>query len=476
MNNSKVKVLQVTQNPEAVIASAGRMSTTKGTAFSIYEKSLERNQADNLKTINNVLESGHTSTLEHVTVSLAFNNVSMMVEQFMIEYRLAAFTVKSRRYVDFGSLGHLHPYFDQYDENGEELARLYEECMDYLYSEYNEFTKAVPVEDARFLLPHAFCSNFYCTVNLREFCKIVYDMVYGDTERNNVELSALGIFLLEWARKKLPYIYTYITGLYESYSDAEIKKRIVEKKLLNMAEKNRLAGMQEESIKTEEDRNKDSVEILESTKNPEETVCRALFFRLGISQWMDEKDESVQKEVIKSMISAPVFRRRELEQAVFRILFHEMSLPEITHITRHRMHSLLLPSYLSSCSYDRYIMPQSFKDAGLESRYRDAFIKTKECRDKMLALGFNKRDCSYLLLSGMTLPVQTTMNANELYTFFRLRSCRRAQWEIQNHASELLKKLRKEHPVMFSLYGPSCVVTGKCPEGNKSCGCPPNFD
>ena len=64
----------------------------------------------------------------------------------------------------------------------------------------------------------------------------------------------------------------------------------------------------------------------------------------------------------------------------------------------------------------------------------------------------------------------TTMNANELYTFFRLRTCNRAQWEIKACADALLTILREQYPVLFSLFGPSCYVMGRCPEGRMSCG------
>ena len=64
----------------------------------------------------------------------------------------------------------------------------------------------------------------------------------------------------------------------------------------------------------------------------------------------------------------------------------------------------------------------------------------------------------------------TTMNANELYTFFRLRTCNRAQWEIKECADALLAILRERYPVLFSLFGPSCYVMGRCPEGRMSCG------
>ena len=65
----------------------------------------------NTKLITKVTKSGHTSTVEHIFFNLAFENVSVVVEQFMIEFRLASFTVKSRRYVDFYDAGFYVPEF-----------------------------------------------------------------------------------------------------------------------------------------------------------------------------------------------------------------------------------------------------------------------------------------------------------------------------------------------------------------------------
>ena len=88
----------------------------------------------------------------------------------------------------------------------------------------------------------------------------------------------------------------------------------------------------------------------------------------------------------------------------------------------------------------------------------------------MLSHGLPDRDSVYFLLSGLTIPVMTTMNANELETFMRLRTCNRAQWEIKRCADALLGILREKYPVLFSLYGPGCFMYGYCPEGKMSCG------
>ena len=74
------------------------------------------------------------------------------------------------------------------------------------------------------------------------------------------------------------------------------------------------------------------------------------------------------------------------------------------------------------------------------------------------------------MLSGQTVPLLTTMNAGELYVFFRLRCCTRAQWEIRDAACQALAALREVSPELFRLYGPTCFCTGKCPEGKMTCG------
>ncbi|MFR7744404.1 MAG: FAD-dependent thymidylate synthase [Acutalibacteraceae bacterium] len=90
-----VSILNVSPEAAAMIASGGRISTMDGTAGEIYAKSLAAGQEKNEKLIGKVLSSGHTSVLEHCYVNLSFENVSVLAEQFLIEFRLASFTVKS---------------------------------------------------------------------------------------------------------------------------------------------------------------------------------------------------------------------------------------------------------------------------------------------------------------------------------------------------------------------------------------------
>ena len=96
---SIVKVIGMSDTGEKIPAASGRISTQPGNATAILEKSLDPEK--NARLISKVTKSGHNSTIEHTVFNLAFQDVSVFCEQFIIEFRLASFTVKSRRYVDF---------------------------------------------------------------------------------------------------------------------------------------------------------------------------------------------------------------------------------------------------------------------------------------------------------------------------------------------------------------------------------------
>ena len=170
-----VTLISCSPEAAAIIASGGRISTMDGTADEIYAKSLAAGQEKNEKLIGKVLSSGHTSVLEHCYVNLSFENVSVLAEQFLIEFRLASFTVKSRRYVDFSGAGYVAPDFSDPAQ-----AAAFDAAVRALFGIYDELEAAgVPKEDARFVLPYCFCSNFFCSMNARELVHVMNELTYG---------------------------------------------------------------------------------------------------------------------------------------------------------------------------------------------------------------------------------------------------------------------------------------------------------
>ena len=138
-----VTILSHTPDPDVMISSGGRISTMDGTADEIYAKSLSAGREKNERLIGKVLSSGHLSVLEHCYVNLSFENVSVLAEQFLIEFRLASFTVKSRRYVDFSKAGYVMPAIQD-----EAQRQLFDKTVRALFDTYDALTAAgVPKEE-----------------------------------------------------------------------------------------------------------------------------------------------------------------------------------------------------------------------------------------------------------------------------------------------------------------------------------------
>lgn len=79
-------------------------------------------------------------------------------------------------------------------------------------------------------------------------------------------------------------------------------------------------------------------------------------------------------------------------------------------------------------------------------------------------------DARFILPNACETKIVVTMNVRSLFNFFRHRCCNRAQWEIRAVANEMLRLCLEAAPHIFAHAGPSCVATGKCPEGKMSCG------
>ena len=436
-------IIGVSSCNEEVCAAAGRISTQQGTALEIFERSHDKDKNRNL--ISKVTASGHTSTVEHVFFNLAFENVSVVVEQFMIEFRLASFTVKSRRYVDFTDSGYHVPTFKNADSKEK-----YTRQMERLFADYAALCDAgVPKEDARFVLPYCFYSNFFCSLGGRELLHVLDAMLNG-RGRAFPELYNIGLSLLDQCMIAAPGVFGSFKIKESAYIPPALPDVPTEEPALPRA----------------------AVELLSHTDNAEKNVARAALIE-GTGSSTAAIDAALENDVfVKQVLSSAVHhdRPRALESATFTIRFNNVSLAAVTHFARHRMQSLMVPP-LTSCKRTDYIIPETVRgDEALFSRYVAAFESTAALYQELKAAGESEETLVYVLLAGNVLDLVTTMNARELRLFMKLRSCTRAQWEIRDFAIELLSLLRGVCPRLFADYGPSCVCEGRCPEGRMSCG------
>ena len=418
----QVKIISANQYGEEICACAARISTTKGSALELFDAATDREK--NRSLIGKVLASGHKSVLEHVVLSLAFCDVSAVVEEFMIEHRLASFTVKSRRYVDFSGLGfYLPPALA-----GESRER-YAEDMEAIFGANHALLECgVPKEDARFLLPYAFHSNFYCTLNARELTHVLDDIRRGPWHEV-AELRELGAELEAQLGELCPYLAPEFARPTEE------------------------AG---ESARRGESR----PVILTA----EETGRTALLQGPAAARAVIEEARALMGT------AADAACERELEQLSYTFRITGITLSGLTHLARHRIQSLLVVP-LPRLEPERFILPQTVAEnpEALEL-YRAAVASACERYNAAAKDGALRPYSVYYLLSGALTDVITTMNARELKEFLRLRTCTRAQWEIRRIAIDMLALLRGELPEFFGAFGPSCYSLGRCTEGRMSCG------
>ena len=421
MQNSRAVIILDNREALRVVASAGRISTTGGSALEVLKKA-DGGERD-LRLVGKVLSSGHRSVLEHQTLSVAFDNVSVLVEQFVIEFRLASFTVKSRRYVDFSDAGYVLPAGapEGFGERMEALFALYARLLEL----------GIPREDARFVLPYCFRSNFYVTLNARELAHMLGAMLYGHGARC-AEIRALGASLRDQFERLYP------GALEDAAAFATAPARTPEgfsAPQVAVGDAQLLCGPEDGKI-----------------------LERALAFtRRSLTMSELPRDG----------------RARELELMNYVFCVRDVSLSCVTHFARHRMQSPLFMPTLDALCRGRYVLPDTVA-AVPEAReaYESAFREQSAFAREMVARGLAMEDAAYCALSGHTADILFSMNARELAHFFRLRTCERAQWEIRAVAWRMLGLLRARCAELFDECGPSCLVTGRCPEGRLSCGRP----
>ena len=430
MKESKAVIIADNRQALRVAASSARISTQPGTALEIFERS--QGDEKDLKLIDKVLSSGHKSVIEHQTLSLAFNNVSVLVEQFVIEARLASYTVKSRRYVDFSDAGYVVP-----EGLDADCRALYDGAMRARFADYDRLMEmGVPKEDARFVLPYSLRSNFFMTVDARELIGLICAML-GGRGKGFSEIESLGGQLKE-----------QFDRLYPGVIDAELR---------------RLPGCAMKPLPTVIHSGTDCVggaELLSAPEDPMGLLNNAMAFTGRF-----DADAGV-----RALLTDVRPRELELLNYVFRV--RRISLACLTHFARHRVQSPLIPAVAEALAEGSYVLPETVRAIpGAEAIYRAAFADQAKRAAEALKKGIGPEDVGYFAMSGHQLDILLAMNARELMHFMKLRSCSRAQWEIRGVAGIMLELLRERTPEIFDLYGPSCRF-GPCPEGRMSCGKP----
>jgi len=160
-SDMNVKLIGFTPNPEKIPAMAAKLTHSK-----TKPEDLDKSSDRELKTIlDHVLKLGHTSVIEHSCFTFAISDVSRSLTHQLVRHRIASYAQQSQRYVDFKEPNYVTPPKIAKDKK---MKKAYDETMSIIWKQYNNLLKmGIPVEDSRFVLPNAACTNIIVTMNSR---------------------------------------------------------------------------------------------------------------------------------------------------------------------------------------------------------------------------------------------------------------------------------------------------------------------
>ena len=238
------------------------------------------------------------------------------------------------------------------------------------------------------------------------------------------------------------------------------------------------------------------VTLLGYTPVPEKMIAAAAklcYSDSGAMDLMDGLDEEKTAHFMEMLTN--IGHESPLEHASFTFAIEGVSRSLLAQITRHRIASFSVQSqrYVKKSSFV-YITPPAIAEdpqakAVFEESMAHAFAAYNQLADQLeqrylqenLRAGMTEKtarskaekkaieDARFVLPNACETKMMVTMNARSLYHFFRLRCCRRAQWEIRELAMKMLRLCCQAAPMLFANAGPGCC-SGPCPEGKMSCG------
>lgn len=216
-----VILLEHTPNPEALIFCCAKQCTSHDGAADVFSLASNTNNAaysDHTKMaqevlIRRVIDSGHTSVVEHVSFSFAVSGVSRALSHQLVRTRIASYSQQSQRYVDVSGGVNVFPYVippkiaaipeakERYILAMTQAAVSYQAIRDLLVE---HGSKESANEDARFVLPNACETKIVVTMNCRALLHFFEERC---CQRAQWEIRALANAMLVICKERLPVVF-----------------------------------------------------------------------------------------------------------------------------------------------------------------------------------------------------------------------------------------------------------------------------
>lgn len=156
--------------------------------------------------IEKKLKLGHTSPLEHVSMTFNIEGISRACLAQLTRHRTGHYNVQSQRYVNAENFDFVMPDLDYIEDEGQKqiIKYHYEDVFRELMDEYERLiAKGVRKEDARAILPQATTCNLLVTFdlhNFRHFLKLRMD------KSAQTEIRKLACIMCELVKEYIPFV------------------------------------------------------------------------------------------------------------------------------------------------------------------------------------------------------------------------------------------------------------------------------
>ena len=215
------------------------------------------------------------------------------------------------------------------------------------------------------------------------------------------------------------------------------------------------------------------VKLLEHTPNPERVVAmaaRLCYSPIGAEELSEKLSDEQVKKLVGKMVK--LGHASTIEHVSFTFGIEGVSRVLTHQLVRHRIASYDQQSQRYVAEHDfEYILPPTIAaKPEAKAKFEALMQQIRQTYDELTEAGIPKEDARYVLANAAETKILVTMNARSLLHFFNLRCCNRAQWEIREMANQMLAQVRTIAPTLFKNAGASCVNTGRCPEGDMTCG------
>ena len=293
-------------------------------------------------------------------------------------------------------------------------------------------------------------------LDARELEKMILAFRKGRLSRIQ-ELKELGDMLYDIAKEYVPYLPATIKqSELTDKNDFEYLENMVERPEIKIIPK---------------------TNMISYTKNADDVILESMIMyhyqcsekkAKDILKEMVEKDPLAREKLMDIIVHKE--ERRELEQVSFTFQI-PISLSILTHLTRHRMHALLVPEFVPMWNLNNNVEPDTIKNKPEAYKlYKGAIAKNVKVFEEFKAAGVAEEDLIYFYLGSQMLNVVTTMNGRNIQWVCRQRCCNKAQWQIRYIANDIRLKVSEVAPLLGKGLGATCMTDRVCNEGRECCG------